>query len=220
MTGQWVHAPETLLQAYAMGVFPMAENAAAEEIRFYQPEERALLPLNPPLIPRRLRRTVRQRRFQLRWNSAFAAVIDGCAAPAAGRQTTWINAEIRRLYIALHKMGFAHSVEVFDQDQLVGGLYGVALGGAFFGESMFSLRPDASKIALVHLMARLLDGGFQLLDAQFENDHLRQFGLFTLENARFQDRLQAALQKPAFLRLDQSEEAVLAVLEQAISVTS
>ena len=220
MTGQWVHAPETLLQAYAMGVFPMAESATAEEIRLYQPEERALLPLDPPHIPRRLRRTVRQRQYALRWNSAFAAVIDGCAAPAAGRPTTWINAEIRRLYIALHKMGFAHSVEVFDQDQLVGGLYGVALGGAFFGESMFSLRPDASKIALVHLIARLLDGGFQLLDAQFDNDHLRQFGLFTLDNDRFQDRLQAALQKPAFLRLDQSEDAVLAVLEQAITVTS
>lgn len=220
MAGNWVHAPETILQAYSLGVFPMAEDAGARDIRFYQPDERALLPLRPPRLPRRLRRTIRARRFEIRWNSCFTEVIDACAAPAKGRQTTWINAEIRRLYIALHKMGFAHSVEAFDGQELAGGLYGVALGGAFFGESMFTRRTDASKIALAHLIGRLIAGGYQLLDAQFDNSHLHQFGLYLLNHDAFMDKLQAALKQPARLCLDQPEDWVLAALEQAMSETS
>ena len=140
----------------------------------------------------------------------FPAVIDQCAALGDGRKETWINRDIRQLYIALHRLGFAHSIEVWRDEKLVGGLYGVALRAAFFGESMFSRQTDASKVALVHLVARLRAGGFHLLDAQFTNDHLRQFGIHEISRDRFQRRLQRALGAAATLLLDTPSDGLVA----------
>ena len=178
----------------------MANGARSDTINFYDPEVRALIPLTIGSeakqrfhIPKRLRRTVKQARFTVTINRNFAAVIAECAAPRPNRKDTWINSDIKRLYIALHKLGFAHSIEVWNSDNLVGGLYGVALRSAFFGESMFSRATDASKVALVHLVARLRAGGFRLLDAQFTTDHLQQFGIFEILREQFQKRLAVAL---------------------------
>jgi leucyl/phenylalanyl-tRNA--protein transferase len=200
MADRFAFSPETLIKAYSLGVFPMADSADSHEIKFYDPEVRALIPLawregarHEFHIPRRLARTVRRQPFSVTINRDFATVIDECAAIRDGRNETWINRDIRKLYVALHRLGFAHSVEVWDGETLVGGLYGVALRAAFFGESMFSRRTDASKIALVHLVARLRAGGFRLLDAQFTNDHLMQFGIYELNRDMFQKRLAAAL---------------------------
>ncbi len=200
MADRFAFSPETLIKAYSLGVFPMADSANSHEIKFYDPEVRALIPLawregarHEFHIPRRLARTVRRQPFSVTINRDFATVIDECAAIRDGRNETWINRDIRKLYVALHRLGFAHSVEVWDGETLVGGLYGVALRAAFFGESMFSRRTDASKIALVHLVARLRAGGFRLLDAQFTNDHLMQFGIYELNRDMFQERLAAAL---------------------------
>lgn len=214
---KYVIAPETLIQAYALGVFPMAEDAAAGEIHFYEPDIRGVIPLAPPHIPKRLLRTLKQRRYDVRWNSRFVAVIDACAAPSAVRPTTWINAEIRRLFIALHHLGFAHSVEVFDKDMLVGGLYGLRIGQAFFGESMFSHAANASKIALCHLIGRLVHCDMQLLDAQFSNDHLKQFGLLEMPRAEFHKKLQPAIAASGDLQFAESEEVMLYSLMQAVT---
>lgn len=207
MTQKYAFSPETLIKAYALGVFPMADNADSQDIHFYDPEFRGLIPLTvegPDAfhVPRRLRKTVRQSRYNVTVNKAFAEVITECAAPRPERKSTWINGDIKQLYIALNKIGFAHSVEVWHENRLVGGLYGVALRAAFFGESMFSRATDASKIALVHLVARLRAGGFQLLDAQFHNDHLEQFGIIEVPRADFQNRLALALAKTGDLQLD------------------
>ena len=200
MADRFAFSPETLIKAYSLGVFPMADSADSREIKFYDPEARALIPLawrqgarHEFHIPRRLARTVRRQPFAVTINRDFASVIDECAAIRDGRKDTWINRDIRQLYVALHRLGFAHSVEVWEGETLVGGLYGVALRAAFFGESMFSRRTDASKIALVHLVARLRAGGFRLLDAQFTNDHLLQFGIHEISRDRFQARLADAL---------------------------
>jgi len=200
MADRFAFSPETLIKAYSLGVFPMADSADSREIKFYDPEARALIPLawrqgarHEFHIPRRLARTVRRQPFAVTINRDFASVIDQCAAIRDGRKDTWINRDIRQLYVALHRLGFAHSVEVWEGETLVGGLYGVALRAAFFGESMFSRRTDASKIALVHLVARLRAGGFRLLDAQFTNDHLLQFGIHEISRDRFQARLADAL---------------------------
>ena len=197
----------------------MAESADSRDIKFYDPEVRALIPLawregarHEFHLPRRLARTVRQRRFAVTINHDFASVIDECAALKNGRQDTWINRDIRQLYVALHRLGFAHSVEVWQEDRLVGGLYGVALRSAFFGESMFSRRTDASKIALVHLVARLRAGGFQLLDAQFTNDHLQQFGIFEVTREQFQQRLQLALATSADLLISENSDGHVSIM--------
>jgi len=178
----------------------MADGASSGTINFYDPEVRALIPLTIGgeakerfHIPKRLRRTVKQARFTVTIDRNFADVIAECAAPRPDREDTWINTDIKRLYIALHKLGFAHSIEVWKGDNLVGGLYGVALRSAFFGESMFSRATDASKVALVHLVARLRAGGFHFLDAQFTTDHLQQFGIFEILREQFQKRLAVAL---------------------------
>jgi leucyl/phenylalanyl-tRNA--protein transferase len=217
MADLFAFSPETLIKAYSLGVFPMAESADSRDIRFYDPEVRALIPLawregarHEFHLPRRLARTVRQRRFTVTINRDFASVIDECAALKNGRQDTWINRDIRQLYVALHRLGFAHSVEVWREEQLVGGLYGVALRSAFFGESMFSRQTDASKIALVHLVARLRAGGFRLLDAQFTNDHLQQFGIFEVTREQFQQRLQLALATSADLLVGESSDGHVA----------
>jgi leucyl/phenylalanyl-tRNA--protein transferase len=217
---QFVIAPETIIQAYTLGIFPMAASKDAEDIQFFQPDIRGVLPIRPPHIPKRLQRLLRKQPFEIHWNQNFPAVIDGCAAPRSDTQDTWINPQIRRLYISLHMLGFAHSVEVYEEGQLVGGLYGVAIGGAFFGESMFSRVSNASKIALCHLMARLRYGNFKLLDAQFVNDHLIQFGIESIDKEDFQKQLKHAINSKASLDLDVPESIILQSLWQDNNVTS
>lgn len=168
--------PDELLNCYANGVFPMGEGRDDPRVFLVEPEQRGVIPLDGFRIPSRLRRTVRSDAFEVRVDTAFPAVLDACASPAPGREDSWINGPIRRLYAELHARGHAHSVECWRDERLVGGLYGVTLGGAFFGESMFSRERDASKVALVHLVARLKRGGWRLLDAQFITAHLSQFG--------------------------------------------
>src|SRR5688500_16201948 len=165
--------PEVLLKAYACGIFPMAESAEDPALYWVEPDERGIMPLERFRLPARLARTVRSDRFEIRIDHDFDAVLDGCAEPQPGRPRTWINTRIRTLYRKLYDIGHCHSVETYEDGKLVGGLYGVSLGRAFFGESMFHRARDASKIALVHLVARLNAGGFQLLDTQFVTDHLR-----------------------------------------------
>jgi leucyl/phenylalanyl-tRNA---protein transferase len=185
--------PEVLLKAYACGIFPMAENAHDPVLYWIEPQKRGVLPLEGMHVPRRLARTVRQDRFDVRIDTDFSAVIDGCAASRPGRRSTWINARIRSLYGELFRQGHCHTIESWLDGKLVGGLYGVALRGAFFGESMFSRETDASKVALVHLVARLRTGGFTLLDTQFVTDHLGQFGTREVERPAFHELLDGAL---------------------------
>jgi len=185
--------PEVLLKAYACGIFPMAENADDPALYWIEPEKRGIIPLDTFHVPARLARTVRGTHLTVAVNRDFDAVIDGCAEPARGRARTWINARIRTLYCKLHRRGHCHSVEVYDGGALVGGLYGVSLGGVFFGESMFSRARDTSKIALVHLVARLRAGGYRLLDTQFVTDHLRTFGATEVPRQRYQRLLEMAL---------------------------
>ena len=220
MSEAYIYAPETIIKAYSLGVFPMAESRDDGALHFYEPQQRGILPINPPHIPRRLLRLVRQTRWQVTINTDFRAVIEGCAEQTESREDSWINAEIIRLYLALHKMGFAHSFEVWEDKALIGGLYGIKLGGAFFGESMFSRRSNASKIALAHLMARLYYGNFTLLDAQFTNDHLLQFGLIEVPKQEFQKQLQTALAHPAELPMDSDPEIIFTHLAQAKTFTS
>ena len=182
-----------LVDCYAQGIFPMADSRDDERIFLVDPEWRGVLPLEAFHVPRRLARTVRADVFQVRVDTAFPAVVKACAAARKGREDTWINAPIETLYGELFAEGVAHSVECWKDGALVGGLYGVALGGAFFGESMFSEARDASKVALVHLVARLKTGGYRLLDAQFTTEHLTQFGAEEVLRADYLRRLEAAL---------------------------
>ncbi|HIK65429.1 MAG TPA: leucyl/phenylalanyl-tRNA--protein transferase [Henriciella marina] len=185
---------DMLLDCYRQGVFPMADSREDMNLFLISPEIRGVLPLDEFHVPRRLRKTVRKDPYRVTIDQAFSRVMEGCAEGTADRPTTWINVPIQNLYSSLHKRGYAHSIECWDEDgDLVGGLYGVSLGAAFFGESMFSRATDASKIALVHLVARLIAGGYQLLDAQFHNPHLEQFGLIEMKKADFMKRLEAAL---------------------------
>jgi len=188
-----VLTPEILLRAYSIGLFPMAERRDDPTLYWIDPEKRGILPLDSFHISRRLRRTVRSGRFEVRCDTAFREVMEGCAEAQPGRSETWINREILRLYEELHRMGRAHSVESWRDGTLAGGLYGVALGGAFFGESMFSRETDASKVALVHLIARLKKGGFRLLDTQFVTDHLSQFGAVEIHRDGYRELLASAL---------------------------
>lgn len=185
--------PEVLLRAYACGIFPMAESADDPTLFWVEPEQRGVIPLDGFRVSSRLARTIRSDRFVVTVDRAFDVVIDGCAAPRIGSENTWINRRIRNLYTALHRLGHAHSVEAWDGDSLVGGLYGVSLGGAFFGESMFHRARDASKVALAHLVARLIAGGFVLLDTQYVTDHLRTFGATELSQRRYRAELDVAL---------------------------
>src|ERR1700757_743989 len=185
--------PEVLLRAYACGIFPMAESADDPTLFWVEPQMRGVIPLDGFRISSRLARTVRSDVFTVTVDTAFKAVIAGCAAPAAGREDTWINKRIRELYGGLHALGHCHSVEVWQDGDLVGGLYGVNLGRAFFGESMFHRARDASKVALVHLVARLRAGGFKLLDTQFVTDHLRTFGAIEVPRRQYHKLLDQAL---------------------------
>ena len=192
-----------LLKAYACGIFPMAESADSPDLHWIDPEHRGALPLDGVRLPRRLARTIRQGRFDIRIDQDFDAVIDGCAASRSGRTSTWINDRIRTLYGELYASGYCHTVEVYQAERLVGGLYGVGLKGAFFGESMFSIETDASKVALIYLCARLITGGFRLLDTQFITDHLAQFGAEEISRSTFHRRLTHALETEAdFARLE------------------
>jgi len=189
--------PDILLRAYAEGLFPMAERRGDPMLYWVSPDKRGILPLDAFHVPQRLARTVRARRFTVTADHAFADVIRGCAAPGPGRDESWINDEILRLYTALHAGGHAHSIECWQDDLLVGGLYGVRLCGAFFGESMFSCARDASKVALVHLVDALKRGGFVLLDAQFITAHLTQFGAVEIPRAHYLVLLNQALSREA-----------------------
>lgn len=194
--------PQVLLKAYACGIFPMAESADDPGLVWIEPEARGILPLDEFHIPRRLARTVRCDAFEIRIDHDFEAVIAGCAGKGPGRVKTWINARIRRLYTELFELGHCHTVEAWQDGKLVGGLYGVRLGAAFFGESMFSHERDASKVALVHLVARLKVGGFRLLDTQFTTEHLRQFGAIDVDRRRYHLLLEPAIEADAdFYRL-------------------
>jgi leucyl/phenylalanyl-tRNA--protein transferase len=193
VTGQaYVHP---VLEIYARGLFPMARSARSRSVYLVDPESRGVLPLKGLRLPRRLQRTVRQDRFDIRINSAFESVLTACADPA--RPGGWINPPLRRMYQGLHAAGAAHSVEAWRDSRLVGGVFGVSLKGAFFGESMFSAETDASKVALAHLVARLILGGFHLLDAQFMTDHLSRLGAQEIPRSVYLDRLAAALEVEA-----------------------
>ena len=185
--------PELVLRAYAAGVFPMADDAGADEIFWVDPRERGILPLDQFHLSRSLRKRILKGGYQIRIDHAFETVVDACAA----RDETWINDTIRDLYIGLHRIGHAHSVEVWIDGDLAGGLYGVRLGGAFFGESMFSHARDASKIALAYLVARLKVGGFALLDTQFTTPHLEALGVRNVPKVHYHDLLDRAIGKPA-----------------------
>lgn len=188
--------PDILLRAYAAGIFPMAESAHSYELHWFDPPIRAVIPLDENFhVPNRLRRTIRKRPYKITFDAAFDQVIRACAAPAKGRTTTWINHTILDLYSVLFRRGFAHSIEAWDGKELVGGLYGVNLGGAFFGESMFSRKTDASKITLVYLVALLRHSGFTLLDTQFQTEHLAQFGTHEITRANYHHLLAGALKQ-------------------------
>lgn len=188
--------PDVLLRAYSIGLFPMAESADDPELFWVEPEMRGVIPLESFHVSRSLEKLIRKQPFDIRFNTAFDAVMAGCAEAAPDRPSTWINDTIRQLYSALHHFGHAHSVEAWEDDVLVGGLYGVSLGSAFFGESMFSRRPNASKICLVHLVERLKARGFTLLDTQFTTEHLKNFGAIDVAKQDYSRLLEAAMANP------------------------
>jgi len=187
--------PEIMLRAYAAGIFPMAETADDPNLFWVEPELRGIIPLDHFHLPSRLARTVRADRFEIRVDHDFEAVIAACAEARPDRPETWINGRIRAVFGALFRLGHVHTVECWQDGMLAGGLYGLSLGGAFFGESMFHRATDASKVALVHLVARLRHGGYSLLDAQFQTTHLAQFGTREVPRAAYRDMLEHALEK-------------------------
>jgi leucyl/phenylalanyl-tRNA--protein transferase len=194
---QFEITPEILLKAYAAGIFPMAEDADDPSLFWVEPRERGIIPLDRFHVGKRLARTVRSDQFEVRVDQDFDAVIAGCAAPGFDREKTWISGRIRRLYGELFDSGYCHTVEVYQDNRLVGGLYGVRLRSAFFGESMFHTERDASKVALVHLVARLRRGGFTLLDTQFVTAHLAQFGAIEVPRRSYKQMLRAAMDQEA-----------------------
>ena len=209
--------PQVLLKAYACGIFPMAESADDNALYWIEPERRGILPLDRIHISRRLVRTVRRRSFDIRVDYDFEGVVAGCAASRPGRRSTWINARIRHLYRDLFDIGHCHTVEAWRNGELVGGLYGVHVGGAFFGESMFSEERDASKVALVYLAARLIKGGFRMLDTQFVTEHLMRFGAVEVSRETFQGLLEDALRGSGefgALSVDADPEVVLQLVSQ------
>jgi leucyl/phenylalanyl-tRNA--protein transferase len=189
--------PDILLRAYRLGLFPMAESRRSQVLHWLDPEFRGVLPLDKFHLPRSLMKTLRSAKFTVTANEAFAGTIAGCAESRSRRPETWINPEIERLFSDLHRLGFAHSVECWQGEELVGGLYGASLGGAFFGESLFSTVTDASKVALVHLVARLRLSGFVLLDTQFITTHLAHFGAMEISRSAYHVRLAEAVEVPA-----------------------
>lgn len=205
--------PELILRAYSIGLFPMAESRDSPTLHWLDPQLRGHLPLDTFHLPRRLRRTVLSGPYSVKVDSDYAGAIAGCAAPAPGREDTWINPKITELFTELNAMGHAHSVETWQDDEMVGGLYGVAIGGVFFGESMFSRARDASKVALVHLVARLRLGGFRLLDTQWVTTHLMQFGAVEVPRADYRRLLEAAIAVPARFPADPDPETLRAEIQ-------
>ena len=206
--------PQILLKAYSAGIFPMAESAEDNALYWIEPEERGVIPLDGLKVSRSLRKAVRRGRFEVRIDKAFTQTLDACAEKTPERKSTWINARIRALYLQLHRMGCCHSIECWRDGELVGGLYGVRIGAAFFGESMFSREANASKVALVHLVARLNAGGFRLLDAQFVNPHLESLGAVAVPKIAYHKLLEPALEADAeFFRFkdDADPERVLSL---------
>ena len=205
--------PDLLLRAYRLGLFPMAESRGAKTLHWLDPEARGVLPMHGFHIPRSLLKVLRSGRFIVTANEDFAGTIANCAASRAIRPETWINPEIERLFVELHRLGFAHSVETWEDGSLVGGLYGAALGGAFFGESMFSTATDASKVALVHLVARLRLSGFTLLDTQFITSHLTRFGAVEVPRNAYHEMLAEAVEVPARFVASPDAAALLREIE-------
>ncbi|MFP4097331.1 MAG: leucyl/phenylalanyl-tRNA--protein transferase [Alphaproteobacteria bacterium] len=208
-------SPELLISAYAQGLFPMAQSKESPDVEWICPRLRGQISIKDMHIPKRLAKSVRQMKltgapYEIKINAAFSQVIENCAKCTAQREATWINQEIISAFTKLHELGLAHSVECWQRDKLAGGLYGLALGGAFFGESMFSLQRDASKVALVHLVARLHYAQFDILDIQFINDHLLQFGAYEIVHQKYMKRLEFALQKRCnFERSDVNEKTLI-----------
>ncbi|XUY28192.1 leucyl/phenylalanyl-tRNA--protein transferase [Agrobacterium sp. rho-8.1] len=188
---------DILLRAYSIGLFPMADSADDPELFWVEPEMRGIIPLHDFHVSKSLAKAIRRREFDIRFDTDFEGVMAGCAQEADDRPSTWINATIRKLYTELHEIGHAHSVEAWDGDELVGGLYGVSLGSAFFGESMFSRRTNASKICLVHLVEHLREKGFTLLDTQFTTEHLKTFGAIDVPKAEYAKMLEPAVNRPS-----------------------
>ena len=212
--------PELLLNAYASGVFPMAESREDDELFWVDPPERGILPLNLFHIPRSLKKLVKQEKFEVKINTAFRDVVRACAATARNRDGTWISQTIEDLYCDLHTRGFTHSVECWMAGKLVGGLYGVSLAGGFFGESMFHTETGASKVALVHLVARLKAGGFSLLDTQFGTEHLSQFGVTEISREDYHELLDQALNKTDANFLEMRQGLSGSTILQLITQTS
>ena len=216
LSGRYRLTPEVLLRAYSAGIFPMAESRHDPSIFWVDPERRGILPMDEFHVPKRLRRTVRRGSFEVTCDTAFEAVIRACAKPTRERRETWINDEIIRAYTRLHHMGFAHSIECRRDGELVGGCYGVAIGGAFCGESMFSRATDASKVALVHLMARLRYGDFVLLDVQFVTDHLQTFGAIEVPARHYLELLDQAINVRAAFYSDLPADEITAALDRVM----
>lgn len=194
--------PELILEAYHQGIFPMADSADSTHYNFYRPDMRGQLSINELHIPKKLFKRVKKNPYTLTVDQAFKDVVEGCANISKGRENTWINEAIRNVFVELHVLGHAHSVECWDGDQLVGGLYGLAIGAVFCGESMFSKADDASKIALIYLCARLSYGGFTVLDTQFTNEHLEQFGIYEIPQERYEELIKTEMNKPADFNLN------------------
>ena len=211
--------PDLLLRAYALGVFPMAESRHDKELYWIDPKQRGVLPLDRFHVPHSVRKAARRRKFEIRVDTAFGEVMEGCAESGPRRPDSWINDEILRLYTALHEAGHAHSVEAWQDNRLVGGLYGVTLGAAFFGESMFSRESDASKVALLHLVARLKCGGFELLDTQFVTKHLARFGVIEIPRQRYQEMLQRAISKQAEFYCEVPDSAVEELMQSSTQIS-
>lgn len=209
--------PELLIRAYCSGVFPMSESREDSDIFWVDPRERGVLPIYGFHVPRSLKKAVRRAPFDIRCNTACRDVIEGCAQPRPGHPDTWINDSILEAYGQLHDIGVVHSIEAWEGETLVGGLYGVALGGAFCGESMFSRQTDASKIALVHLVARLRLGGFVLLDTQFVNEHLVQFGCEEIPSREYLERLETALDIDAAFPVAPNQDDLDAILDEVLA---
>ena len=195
-------SPEIILNAYAQGIFPMAEDKNDKHFNFYRPDMRGQLSIPNLHIPTKLSKLVKQQPFDVRIDTDFVGVIDACAQAYKGRNSTWINSAIRNVFIELHEMGYAHSVECWQDNKLVGGLYGLAIGAVFCGESMFSKTSNASKISLVHLCARLHKGGFTVLDTQFTNSHLEQFGIYEIPQEEYETLVKTEMQKQCDFLLD------------------
>lgn len=212
--------PELLLRAYMAGIFPMAESADSAELLWFDPPMRGVLPLDRFHVPRTLRKTIRRRTFRVTVDTAFRAVVEACAETTTTRPNTWINSDIVDSYTALYDRGFGHSVECWLDGRLVGGLYGVALGAAFFGESMFSRETDASKVALVHLVARLKRGRFGLLDTQFVTSHLARFGATEISRIRYKRLLDAAVTREGRFYCAPDEDELVESFLQSTTQTS